>query len=66
MRSEGRFSVMRCLTLGESGSLEVEVTNPEDGSNTTGSVSGSEISGSSTNSLVGEILPVTLEIEIIS
>ena len=64
MRSEGRFSVMRCLTLGEPGSLEVRVTNLEDGSNTAGSVSGSEISGSSANSLVGEILPETSEIEI--
>ena len=64
MRSEGRFSVMRCLTLGESGSLEVRVTNPEDGSNTASSVSGLEISGSSANSLEGEILPVTSNIEI--
>ena len=64
MRSEGRFSVMRCLTLGESRSLEVRVTNPEDDSNTTGSVSGSEISGSSANSLVGEAMSVTSEIEI--
>ena len=36
---------MQCLTLGESGSLEVGVTNPEDGSKTAGSVSGSEILG---------------------
>ena len=36
MRLDGRFLVMRCLTLGEPGSLEVGVTNPEDGSNTTG------------------------------
>ena len=55
---------MRCLTLGESGSLEVRVTNPKYGSNIAGSFSGLEISGSSTNSLEGEILPVTLEIEI--
>ena len=41
MRLEGTFSVMICLTLGEPGSLEVGVTNPEDGSKTTGSVSGS-------------------------
>lgn len=51
------------LTLGELGSLEVGVTNPKVGV-TTGSVSGSEILGSSTNSLEGEILPVTLENEI--
>ena len=55
---------MQCLTLGESGSLEVRVTNPEDGSNTTGLVSCSEISGSSANSIVGEIILVTSEIEI--
>ena len=35
MRSEGRFSVIICLTLGELGSLEVGVTNLEDGSKTT-------------------------------
>ena len=51
-------------TLGEPRSLEVGVTNPEDGSKTVGSVSGSEISSSSANSLEGEILPVTLENEI--
>ena len=43
------------LTLGEPGSLEVGVTNAEDASKTEGSVSGSEISGSSTSSLEGEI-----------
>ena len=64
MRSEGKFSVIICLTLGEPGSLEVGVTNPEDGSKTIGSVSGSEISGSSTNSLEGEILLVSSETEI--
>ena len=53
---------MRCLTLGESGSLEVRVTNPKDDSNTTGSVSSSEILGSSTNSLVVEAMLVISEI----
>ena len=53
---------MRCLTLGESGSLEVRVTNPEDDYNTTVSVSGSEISGSLANSLVVEAMSVILEI----
>ena len=52
------------LTLGEPGSLEVGVTNPEDGSKIVGSVLGLEISGSSANPLKGEILPVTLENEI--
>ena len=55
---------MRCLTLGESGSLEVGVTNPEDDSNTAGSVSGSKILGSSANSLVAEEILVISEIEI--
>ena len=55
---------MRCLTLGESGSLEVGVTNLEDDSNTAGSVSSSEILGSSVNSLVGEAMLVISEIEI--
>ena len=64
MRLEGIFSLIRCLTLGESASLEVGVTNPKDGSNTASWVLGSEISGSSANSLVGEILPVTSKIEI--
>jgi len=52
------------LTLGELGSLEVGVTNLEDGSKIAGLVSGSKISGSSANSLEGEILPVTSENEI--
>ena len=47
------------LTLGESKSLEVGEINPEDVSKTEGSVSGSEISGSSISSLEGEILLVT-------
>ena len=55
---------MRCLTLGESGSLEVEVRNPKHDYNTAGSVSGSEISGSSANSLVAEAMSVISEIEI--
>ena len=57
---------MRCLTLGESGSLEVSVTNPEDDSNKAGSVSGSEISCSSANSLVAEAMSVIWEIQIVS
>ena len=61
---EGRFSVMIFLTLGEPGSLEVGVINPEDVSNTEDSVSGSEISGSSDNSPEGEIFSVTSETEI--
>ena len=61
---EGRFSVMIFLTLGEPGSLEVGETNPDDVSNTEDSVSGSEISGSSDNSPVGEIFSVTSETEI--
>ena len=54
---------MTLLTLGEPRPLEVREANPEDGV-AVGSVSGSEISGSSINSLVGEILPVTSENEI--
>ena len=50
-------------TLGEPGPLKVEEANLEDGVGA-GSVSGSEISGSSANSLVGEKLPVTSESEI--
>ena len=50
-------------TLGEPGPLEVGEENPEDGV-AAGSVLGSEISGSSANSLVEEILPVTSENEI--
>ena len=64
MRPDGRSSVTIFLTLGEPGSLEVGVINPEDVSKTEGSVSGSEISGSSASSLEGEILPVTSKIEI--
>ena len=51
-------------TLGEPGSLEVGVKNPEDGSKTVGSVSSSEILGSLANSLEGEILPMISENEI--
>lgn len=50
-------------TLGEPGPLEVGEANPKDGV-AAGSVSRSEISGSSTNSLVGEILLVSSENEI--
>ena len=50
-------------TLGEPGPLEVGEANPEDGV-AASLVSGSKISGSSINSLVGEILRVTLENEI--
>ena len=54
---------MILLTLGEPGLLEAGEANPEVGV-TAGSVSGSEITGSSANSLEGEILLVTLENEI--
>ena len=64
IRPARRSSVTIFLTLGEPRSLEVGEINPEDVSKTEGSVSGSEISGSSTHSLAGEILPVTLETEI--
>ncbi len=50
MSPEGRFSVMIFSTLGELGPLEIG-ENPEDGV-AAGSVSGSEISGSSANELV--------------
>ena len=66
MRLYGRSSVTIFLTLGELGSLEVGVINLEDVSKTEGSVSGSEILGSSASSLEGEILRVTLETEIAS
>ena len=65
MSPEGRFWVMIFPTLSEPGPLEVGEANPEDGV-AAGSVSGSEISGSSTNELVGVILRVTLENEISS
>ena len=48
--------------LGEPGPLEFGEANHEDGV-VAGSVLGSEIAGSSANSLVGEILPVTSESE---
>ena len=54
---------MKLPTLGELGPLEDREANLENGV-ATGSVSGSEISGSSANSLVEEILPVTSENEI--
>ena len=54
---------MILLTLGEPRPLEVGEANPEDRV-AAGSVSGSEISSSSANSLVEEILPVTSENEI--
>ena len=63
MSPEGRFWVMILPTLGEPGPLEVGEANPDVGV-AAGSVSGSEISGSSANSLEGEILPVTSENEI--
>jgi hypothetical protein len=63
MSLEGRFSVMIFSTLGELGPLETGEANPEDGV-ATSSISGSEISGSSANELVGVILPVTSENEI--
>jgi len=62
MRLEGRIWVMIFPTLGEPRPLEVGEANPEVG--VADSISGSEILGCSTNSLVGEILPVTLENEI--
>ena len=52
------------ITLGEPRSLEFGEINPEDVSKIEGSVSGSEILGSSASSLEGDILPVTLETEI--
>ena len=52
---DGRSSVTIFLTLGEPRSLEVGEINPEDVSKTKSSVSGLEISGSSTSSLEGEI-----------
>jgi len=51
MSTEGRFWIMILPTLGELGPLETREANPEDGV-AVGSVLGSEISGSSTNSLV--------------
>ena len=63
MSPEGRFWVMILPTLGELGPLEVGEANPADGVATC-SILGSEILGSSANSLVEEILPVTLENEI--
>ena len=63
MSPEGRFWVMILSTLGELGPLETGEANPEDGE-AAGSVSSSEILGSSTNELVGVILPVTSENEI--
>jgi len=60
---EGRFWVMILPTLGEPGPLEVREANPDYGV-VAGSVSGSEILGSSANSLVEETLPVTSENEI--
>lgn len=63
MSLEGRFWLMILPTLGELGPLEVGEANPEDGV-VAGSIPGSEISGSSANSLVEEILPVTSENEI--
>ena len=63
MSPEGRFWVMILPTLGEPGPLEDGEENPKDGV-AAGSVSGSEISGSSANSLVEETLPVTSENEI--
>ena len=50
--------------MGESGSREVGVANLEDVSSVSGSLFGSEIIGSSANSLVGEVLPVISEIVI--
>ena len=64
MRPDGRSSVTIFLTLGEPGSLEFGVINPEDVSKIEGLVLGSEISGSSAHSLEGEILPVTSETKI--
>lgn len=58
MSPEERFWVMTLPTLGEPGPLETGEANPEDGV-VAGSVSGSEILGSSINSLVGEMLQVT-------
>ena len=52
-------------TLGELGPLETGEANPEDGV-AAGSVSGSEILGSSANELVGVILPIASENEISS
>lgn len=63
MSLEGRFWVMILPTLGEQGPLEVGEVNPEDGV-AASLVSGSEISGSSANSLVEEILLVTPKNEI--
>ena len=60
---DGRSSVTIFLTLGEPGSLEVGVINPEDVSKIEGLVLG-KISGFSASSLEGEILPVTSETEI--
>jgi len=55
MSPEGRFWVMIFPTLGEPGPLEVGEANLEYGV-AVGLVLGSEILGSSANSLVGEIL----------
>jgi len=63
MSPEGRFWVITLPTLGEPRPLEVGEANPEDGV-AVRSVSSLEISGSLANSLVGEMLPVTLENEI--
>ena len=58
MSPEGRFWVMTLPTLGELGPLETGEENPKDG------VAEGSVSGSSTNSLVEEKLPVTSENEI--
>lgn len=63
MSPDGRIWVMTLLTLGEPRSLKIGEANPEDGV-ATGLVLGLEISRSSTNSLVGEMLPVTSETKI--
>ena len=63
MSPEGRFWVMIFSTLGELGPLEAREANLEDGV-AAGSVSGSEISSSLANELVGVILLVTSENEI--
>ena len=64
MRPYGISSVTILLTLGEPGSLEVGVLNPEEVSKTEYSMSGSEISGCSASSLEREVLLVTSETEI--
>jgi len=60
---EGRFWVITLSTLGEPGPLEVGEANPDVGL-AGGSVSGSDVSGSSANSQVYEKLPVTSKNEI--